>query len=83
MFEIEVLEAESKLGLLFDRVQDGEEILITRHGKPLARLVLPCDGRIEKLEARAAIERIRSRAQNLKIAFDWETVKADRDSGRK
>lgn len=38
MLEIEAYEAENKFGLLLDRVQDGEEILITRHGKPVATL---------------------------------------------
>jgi len=67
--------------MLLDRVEHGEEIVITRHGKPVARLV-PNATRIDTLQVRAALERIRSRAGNLKETFDWLAIKADRDAGR-
>jgi prevent-host-death family protein len=79
--EIGAFEARNKLGMLLDRVENGEEITITRHGKPIARLV-PNATRIDKLQARAALERIRARAGNLKERYDWAAVKADRDAGR-
>jgi prevent-host-death family protein len=79
--EIGAFEAKNKLGMLLDRVEYGEEITITRHGKPVARLV-PNATRIDKLQACAALERIRARAGNLKERFDWAAVKADRDAGR-
>lgn len=81
MLEIGAFEAKNKLGTLLDRVQHGEEIIITRHGKPVARLV-PNSGRIDRFQVHAASERIRKRAQSLKAGFDWETVRADRDAGR-
>jgi prevent-host-death family protein len=37
--EVEAFEAKNRLGALLDRVEHGEEIIITRHGKPVARLV--------------------------------------------
>ena len=79
--EIGAFEAKNKLGMLLDRVEYGEEITITRHGKPIARLV-PNTSRIDKLQARAALDRIRARAGHLKESFDWAAVKADRDAGR-
>jgi prevent-host-death family protein len=79
--EIGAFEAKNKLGMLLDRVEFGEEITITRHGRPIARLV-PNTARIDKLQARAALERIRARAANLKETFDWAAAKADRDAGR-
>jgi prevent-host-death family protein len=79
--EIGAFEAKNKLGMLLDRVEYGEEITITRHGKPIARLV-PNTTRIDTLQARAALERIRARAGDLKQTFDWAAVKADRDAGR-
>jgi prevent-host-death family protein len=79
--EIGAFEAKNKLGMLLDRVEYGEEITITRHGKPVARLV-PNATRIDKLQARAALDRIRARAGNLKETFEWAAVKADRDAGR-
>ncbi len=53
MLEIGAFEAKNKLGTLLDRVQNGEEIIITRHGKAVARLV-PNSGRIDKFQAHAA-----------------------------
>lgn len=79
--EIGAFEAKNKLGMLLDRVERGEEIIITRHGKPVARLV-PNTTQIDTPQARAALDRIRMRAGNLKQAFDWETARADRDTGR-
>jgi len=41
MREIGAFEAKNKLGRLLDRVERGEEIVITRRGKAVARLVGP------------------------------------------
>ena len=79
--EIGAFEAKNTLGALLDRVEKGEEIIITRHGKRVARLV-PNSGRIDTVQARAAIERIRARAKTLKDEFNWKSLKADRDVGR-
>lgn len=82
MQEIGAFEAKNTLGSLLDRVERGEEIVITRHGKPVARLVSSTSG-IDRAKAKAASERIRARAKRLSIErFDWETLKADRDEGR-
>jgi prevent-host-death family protein len=82
MLQIGASEAKNILGSLLDRVEHGEEIVITRHGKPVARLV-PNTGGIDRAQARAALARIRSRASRLNsVRFDWEKLKADRDAGR-
>jgi len=44
MREVGAFEAKTKLSELLDRVEHGEEILITRRGKPVARLVAPHKG---------------------------------------
>ncbi|MGD0272059.1 MAG: type II toxin-antitoxin system prevent-host-death family antitoxin [Candidatus Sulfotelmatobacter sp.] len=85
--EVGAFEAKNKLGSLLDRVERGEEIVITRHGKPVARLVpnteLPDQDRV-----RAAFARLRERARQLarenpgQPAFDWEEMKKWRDEGR-
>jgi prevent-host-death family protein len=78
MQEIGAFEAKNKLAALLDRVERGEEIVITRHGKAVARLV-PNVGGIDQSQARAAVERIRARAQSLKAGrFDWDACKAGR-----
>jgi prevent-host-death family protein len=69
MLEIGAFEAKNTLGSLLDRVQDGEEVLITRHGKPVARLI-PNTGHIDHAQARAAVERIGTRASQLRGQFD-------------
>lgn len=81
MAEIGAFEAKNTLGALLTRVELGEEIVITRHGKPVARLV-PDSGRIDRSQALAAAERIRARARSLKAGFDWEALKGDRDLDR-
>ncbi len=37
--EIDIVEMEAKLSTLLDRVQQGEAFIVTKAGKPLARLV--------------------------------------------
>jgi prevent-host-death family protein len=39
MTPIAAYEAENTLDSLLDRAEAGEQILITRHGKPVARLI--------------------------------------------
>ncbi len=41
MLEVNVKEARSKLSILLDRVERGEEIVIKRRGKKVALLVSP------------------------------------------
>ncbi len=87
--QVGAFEAKNTLGTLLDRVERGEEIVITRHGKPVARLV-PNAGGIDRSQARAAFERIRERARLLheqnkdkdKEPLDWPTLKKWRDKGR-
>jgi prevent-host-death family protein len=85
--EVGAFEAKNKLGSLLDRVERGEEIVITRHGKPVARLV-PNEESADRSRARAAFERIRERARLLheqnkdEEPLDWPTLKKWRDEGR-
>jgi prevent-host-death family protein len=82
MREIGAFEAKNRLGQLLDLVEHGEEVTITRHGKAVARLV-PLRQGISRDEARAAIRRIRERAEQRKLGrFDWSEWKAYRDEGR-
>ena len=82
MIEVGAFEAKNTLGSLLDRVEQGEEVVITRHGKPVARLV-PNQDRLSREQARAAADRIRARAGKLKNRrFDWRRLKSERDAGR-
>jgi prevent-host-death family protein len=82
MLEIGAFDAKNKLSSLLDRVEQGEEIIITRHGLPVARLV-PNSGTVGRNEAEAALQRMRDRAVKAGFErFDWETLKSDRDDSR-
>jgi prevent-host-death family protein len=58
MKEIGAFEAKNKLGQLLDWVEAGEEIVITRRGKVVARLVPPGSG-FDRERGRSAATRIR------------------------
>jgi prevent-host-death family protein len=80
--QVGAFEAKNTLGALLDRVEQGEEVVITRHGKPVARLA-PCMAAVDQEGAIAALDRIRMRAQTqVSNPIPWETLKADRDAGR-
>ncbi len=83
MLQISAFHAKNTLGSLLDRAEAGEETLITRHGHPVARLV-PASEDHQRLQARAAVERIRARAKEMKLGpFNWEEWKAMRDEGKR
>lgn len=49
------IDAENHLSQLLDRVAEGEEFIITRHGKPVAKLI-PATTAGPKPDAKAAVE---------------------------
>lgn len=57
MREIGAFEAKNKLGTLLTWVASGEEVLITRRGKPVARLV-PAEPGFDRDKARRAVQGI-------------------------
>lgn len=83
MREIGAFEAKNTLGSLLDLVQKGEEVVITRHGKPVARLIPEIVAR-DRGAAREAIARIRarreSRIHSAVSASEWAGF---RNEGRK
>ena len=83
MKEVGAFEAKNNLSALLDLVERGEEIVITRHGKEVARLVPPKGG-VNREAARAAMARLRARAKAENHGpFDWAEWKAYRDEGRR
>lgn len=84
MSYVGAFEAKNTLGALLDRVEKGEEITITRHGKPVAKLVAPSGEQIDQDGVQNVLARIRARARTLAIGpVDWEILKVDRDTGRR
>jgi len=83
MLEVGAFEAKNTLGSLLDRVEKGEEIRITRHGRKVARLV-PDLPKHDVDAAIAALDEISALAIEAKAGpFDWEEFKAYRDEGRR
>jgi prevent-host-death family protein len=82
MLQIGAFEAKNTFGALLDRAEAGEDVLITRHGRPVARLISEPIHDVAK--AKAAADRIRQRAVDRKGgSFNWEEWKAYRDEGRR
>jgi len=77
--EIGSFEAKNKLSALLERAERGEEIVITRRGRPVAKLVAFHEPH-DRAGARAAAQRMRERAKAMGHGrFDWEEWKRSRD----
>lgn len=69
MREVQASDAKSHLPQLLDDVERGETIVITRHGRAIARLVPEAAQRREEIDgAIAAINALRSRTGKIAIA---------------
>jgi prevent-host-death family protein len=78
---IGAFEAKTHLSKLLDRVEAGEEITITRNGKPVATLSpARANARQKVLDTVEAIKALR---RTSKTAMKWPDWKAMRDEGRK
>ncbi len=79
MERIGAYEAKTHLPQLLDRVAQGESLTITRHGKPVAKLV-PIAGGRER--AREAAARISERRRHLKLAPVAELIRTVHEGHR-
>lgn len=78
-------EAKTHLAALIDRAAAGEEVIITRRGKPVARLVAMAGGALEGEAAageRAAEIVARMKAISKGVRLDGLTIRELRDEGR-
>ena len=86
MNTVTALEAKTRFGELLDRVIRGEEIIITRHEKPVARMVPEGGRNLEEVRAgvtalRDLQEAIQKRTRGKSGLSDGE-VRAAIDEGR-
>lgn len=73
-------EAKTHLSALLDRVEQGEEVVITKHGRPVARL-LPVQPAVETPAAGdGLLMRMREQRAGRRLGMDWRVL---RDEGRK
>jgi prevent-host-death family protein len=63
MREVQASDAKTHLPSLLDEVERGETIVITRHGRPIARIVPEAERR--QIEIRAAIEDLKTLRRTL------------------
>ena len=94
MDEVGLFDAKNRLSELVDRAERGEETVITRRGKAVAKLV-PARELSREQRSHQAAQRIRKRAlqaaqdirnlaQEMNLGpFDWDEWKKYRDAGRK
>lgn len=66
MRQIGAFEAKNKLGTLLDWVERGEEVVITRRGKAVARLV-PADVGFDRDKARRAVAGLLEASRGLSL----------------
>jgi prevent-host-death family protein len=76
-------EAKTSFTKLIQRVSEGEEILITRRGHPVAKII-PLEKNPNAMAAKAAVIRLKALARQMNLGkFDWDEWKHYRDTGRK
>jgi prevent-host-death family protein len=63
MREVQSSDAKARLPQLLDEVERGETIIITRHGRPIARIVPEVDS--QAAETRKAMDRIAAFRQTM------------------
>lgn len=80
MREIQASEAKTHLPRLLDEVENGETLIITRHGRAIARIVPEKSRRQQEIdEAHAGILEVRKRTKRVTV----EELLSARDEGRK
>ncbi len=88
MASVPAFEAKTRFGELLDRVLAGEEIVITRHEKPVARLI--AEGGANVADIRRAAEGLEALQDEIaksnnakKGALSWKDFKSAVEEGRR
>jgi prevent-host-death family protein len=79
MITVGAFEAKTHLSMLLDRVAAGEEVVITKHGKPVARLVGAQS--VDNARIHAAFEQLKALRKGTTLGgLSWKEL---RDEGRR
>lgn len=85
MTTVTAFQAKTRFGELLERVAKGEEVVITRHDKPVARLIPEGAPRLE--EVRRSVQGLRDLQQQIrrrtKIKLSAAEVRAAIEEGRR
>ena len=86
MATVPEFEAKTKFGELLDRVLEGEEIVITRHEKPVARLIAEGGRNLADIRRAAegleALQKEIAEASKGKRSGSWKEFKSAVEDGR-
>ena len=79
MITIGAFEAKTHLSSLLDRVAAGEEVVITKHGKPVVRLIAA--QQVDRARVAQAVEKLKSLRKATTLGgLSWKEL---RDIGRR
>jgi prevent-host-death family protein len=79
MITVGAFEAKTHLSALLDRVAEGEEVVITKHGKPVARLISARQGDQGRIDS--AVAKLKQLRQGTTLGgLSWKSL---RDEGRR
>lgn len=77
MATVSAFEAKTRFGELLDRVSRGEEVVITRHDRPVARIVP--EGGTRRDEVRRAVAGLQELQQRIQKRTRGRATLSDRD----
>lgn len=80
METVGLFEAKTHLSELIARAERGEEVVITRHNKPVAKIVPMPPAQPDQMERQAAVQALLASARGRTLGLDW---KALREEGRR
>jgi len=87
MATVPAFEAKTKFGELLDRVLEGEEIVITRHEKPVARLIAEGGRNLADIKRAAegleALQKEIAQSSRGKKSVSWKEFRSAVEEGRK
>jgi prevent-host-death family protein len=72
-----LFEAKTHLSELIARAERGEEVIITRHNKPVARLVPVVAPEPDAAARRAAVNALLRGAKGRTLGADWRTLRGE------
>jgi len=80
MDTVGLFEAKTHLSELIARAERGEEVVITRHNKPVARIVPIATTAPDAAARRSAVNALLRGARGRTLGLDWRAL---RDEGRR
>ncbi|OGT23431.1 MAG: prevent-host-death protein [Gammaproteobacteria bacterium RIFCSPHIGHO2_12_38_15] len=78
MRSIGSFEAKTHFSSLLQKVEEGEQVIITKHGRPVAKLIPAFS--VNKAEIKLTIEKIKKFNRSHFLKLDWKVL---RDEGRR